>query len=151
MPTNRQAGAGEETRVGHGQGRPAGGAFFARVHILASAALVALLLAGCASADGPSAGITEAALAQGSVETVGAPASGAEADPRIAAGQSRAAPAPTGRQKPAELAYPTFGAPAQVGDRPVLTQQQRDSMQKNLENLASQREKDMLRQIEADE
>lgn len=133
--------------MGHGQGRPAGGAF-GPVHILAGCALVALLLAGCASAEGPSAGITEAALAQGSVEPAGASAAGPEADPRIAAGQSRAAPAPTGRQKPPEPAFPTFGAPAQVGDRPVMTPQQRDAMQKNLENLASQREKDMQRQIE---
>ncbi|WP_018390522.1 hypothetical protein [Ancylobacter sp. FA202] len=136
--------------MGHGQGRQAGGAF-GPVHILAGCALVALLLAGCASAEGPSAGISEAALAQGSVESAGVSAGGAEVDPRAAAGQSRAAPAPTGRQKPPEPAYPTFGAPAQVGDRPVLTQQQRDAMQKNLENLASQREKEMLRQIEAPE
>ena len=127
------------------------------MHLLAGGALLALLLAGCASADGPSAGITEAALAPAadSAESPGAPvaasAATAEADPRVAVGQSRAAPPPTGRVKPPELAYPTFGAPAQVGDRPVLTQQQRDAMQKNLENLASQREKEMLRQIEADE
>lgn len=142
--------------MGHGQGRQ-GGAGASRMHLLAGGALVALLLAGCASADGPSAGITEAALAPAadSAESPGAPvaasAATAEADPRVAAGQSRAAPPPTGRVKPPELAYPTFGAPAQVGDRPVLTQQQRDAMQKNLENLASQREKEMLRQIEADE
>lgn len=118
--------------VDHGQGRQ-GGRLVARTFLLACGALA---LAGCASLE-RSAGGSGAATTSGSGE------SGA-----TSADSSRAAPAPAGRQKPPEPAYPTFGAPAQIGDRPVMTPQQQQAMQKNLENLASQREKEMLRQIE---
>jgi hypothetical protein len=118
--------------VDHGQDRQ-GGRSVARTFLLAGAALV---LAGCASLE-------RSTSRPGAAATSGSAESGA-----TTADSSRAAPAPAGRQKPPEPAYPTFGAPAQIGDRPVMTPQQQQAMQKNLENLASQREKEMLRQIE---
>ena len=142
--------------LAHGQGRQGGGSV-ARMHLLAGCGLVALLLAGCASGEGPMGGISEEALAPaaGSAESAGVPVAasspGAGETARSVAGQARAAPVLTGRVKPPEPAYPTFGAPAQVGDRPVLTKEQSAAMQKNLEGLASDREKTMLRQIEADQ
>ena len=118
--------------VDHGQGRQ-GGRSVARTFLLAGAALA---LAGCASLERSTSG-TGTGETSGSAESVA-----------TSGDSSRAAPAPTGRRKPPEPAYPTFGAPAQIGDRPVMTKQQQEAMQKNLENLASQREKEMLRQIE---
>ncbi|WP_371345787.1 hypothetical protein [Ancylobacter sp. IITR112] len=97
---------------------------------------MALLLAGCASLES---------------QTAGPPPPGATAESAAASESARAAPAPVGRQKPPEAPYPTFGAPAQIGDRPVMTPQQQQAVQKNLETLASQREKEMLRQIEDDQ
>ncbi len=107
---------------------------------------MALLLGGCASADGIAGNAPVAAA--GGVESTGTPATNSAAS---ATGASRAAPVLPGREKEPEKAYPSFGAPAQVGDRPVLTKEQSAAMQKNLEGLASDREKTMLRQIEADQ
>ncbi len=121
--------------VDHGQGRQ-GGRAVAPKSLLAGCAMAALLLAGCASLERSTGG-----------DAAGA-ASGASESAASSADSSRAAPAPVGRQKPPEPVYPTFGAPAQVGDRPVMTKQQQEATQKTLENLASQREKEMLRQIE---
>ncbi|WP_421697414.1 hypothetical protein [Ancylobacter sp.] len=118
--------------VDHGQGRQ-GGRSAARTFLLAGAALA---LAGCASLERSTSG-SGAAATSGSGESAAA-----------SADSSRAATTPAGRQKLPEPAYPTFGAPAQIGDRPVMTPQQQQAVQKNLENLASQREKEMLRQIE---
>lgn len=142
--------------MGHGESRQ-GGARISRSYLRAGAGLgapllAALLLVGCASGlpgEGPETA-AEGALVESSALPA-APVASPPASDGTAAATSRAAPAPTGRQKPPEQPYPSFGAPAQVGDRPVLTKEQRDAMQKNLEGLASQREKEMLRQIEADQ
>ncbi|MCJ8143236.1 hypothetical protein MKI84_09940 [Ancylobacter sp. A5.8] len=47
-------------------------------------------------------------------------------------------------------AYPTFGAPAQIGDRPVMDAAARSKMQTDLETLATQREQQLLKEIEQD-
>lgn len=45
-----------------------------------------------------------------------------------------------------EMAYPTFGAPAQIGDRPVMTPAQTSKMESDLQGLARQQQQ----QVEAD-
>ncbi|MCK0208838.1 hypothetical protein MWN33_12440 [Starkeya koreensis] len=64
---------------------------------------------------------------------------------------SRAAPAPKGRQKEAEKTYPSFGAPATVGDRPTLTTDEAAKLQQNLETLAREREAKTVRELEQDQ
>jgi len=46
--------------------------------------------------------------------------------------------------RPAQYATPTFRAPAQIGDRPVMTPDQSSKMQSDLEALAKQREQQLL-------
>lgn len=50
---------------------------------------------------------------------------------------------------PAEnLAYPPFGAPAQIGDKPVMDQQTAAKTQTDLENLARNRASQVQQQID---
>lgn len=44
---------------------------------------------------------------------------------------------------------PTFGAPKQIGDRPVMDAASQTKMQADLETLAKQRESDAVKEIEA--
>lgn len=100
-----------------------------RLARLAGCALAGLLLAGCASMMPPE--MTSPAVApadQGAVDENGEP---------------------TAAVKPAPPAYPTFGAPKQIGDRPVMDAATRTKTQADLENLAKQREGEVLKDIEA--
>lgn len=47
-------------------------------------------------------------------------------------------------------AFPTLGTTAQTGRPPPLTPEQRDKLQKDLENLAKQREQKLKRSQESD-
>lgn len=64
---------------------------------------------------------------------------------------TRAAPPPKGRDKEKEKPFPTFGAPAKVGDIPVLTKDETSKMQSDLEALAREREAKALRELEEDQ
>ncbi|MFT0860112.1 hypothetical protein [Ancylobacter sp. G4_0304] len=96
----------------------------ARQRLLAAATLLAagLALGGCA-------GVAESLMP----DVTKWPEEGKKADPN--------APQP---------AYPTFGAPAQIGDRPVMDAAARAKMQTDLETLAKQREQQLLNDIEQD-
>ena len=92
-------------------------------------ALAGLLLTGCASMMPPE--MTSPAVApadQGAVDENGAP---------------------TAAVKPAPLVAPTFGAPKQIGDRPVMDPAAQRKTQADLENLAKQREGDAVKELEA--
>lgn len=131
---------------------------------------LALLLAGCAGAGGPSGIVTGEALdaatapAEGAAvetaplaanatgsATVSTPAASASSTGSRSDATSRAAPAPKGREKEPEKPYPSFGAPATVGDRPVLTTDEAAKLQQNLETLAREREAKALRELEQDQ
>jgi len=56
---------------------------------------------------------------------------------------------PTAAVKPAPPAFPTFGAPKQIGDRPVMDAKSQTQMQSDLENLAKSREGDSVKALEA--
>ena len=49
---------------------------------------------------------------------------------------------------PQDLPYPTFGAPKQIGDRKVMTPQETQQLETDLQGLAAQREKQMLNELE---
>lgn len=142
--------------MNHGETRQCGAAD-RRLRVLACVGMAGMLLAGCASAGGTSdlisgAAVESSAPEAGAVESAALPVAAETPAPATArTGLSRAAPAPKGREKTPEPEYPTFGAPAQIGDRPVMTKEQTEAMQKNLEGLAQQRENQMLRAIEADQ
>ncbi|QIB32456.1 hypothetical protein [Ancylobacter pratisalsi] len=91
---------------------------------------LALLLGGCAG-GGLTSGLSDESLAQ----AIGA-----------APKSEATAPAATGPYK--ELPYPNFGAPKQVGDRPVMTPAETEQMQSDLEGLAKEREQKMLKELE---
>jgi len=57
--------------------------------------------------------------------------------------------APTAAVKPAPPAFPTFGAPKQIGDRPVMDAASQTKMQTDLETLAKQRETNAVKELEA--
>jgi len=48
-----------------------------------------------------------------------------------------------------QLVAPTFGAPKQIGDRPVMDAKSQTQMQSDLENLAKSREGDSVKALEA--
>lgn len=114
-----------------------------------------LVLAGCAG--GPSSAITGEALdaVQAPTETT------AEAPPAppvvnrpvssLTASSGAEIPFSQLRGKPKDTPYPSFGAPTQIGDKPVMTPEERAKMQENLENLADKREGQFLREIEAEQ
>lgn len=153
---------------------------------------VALALAGCAGAGGPSGVITGEALeapaaggeavvatqetpaaepaateasvgqavppaataAAASAPAASAPATSpaaAETSSRTARDGSRAAPPAPPSGKPKELPYPSFGTPAQIGDKPVMSKEDTAKLQKDLETLAKEREAKALRELEADQ
>lgn len=133
---------------------------------------VALALAGCAGAGGPSGVITGEALeapttggeavvatqetpAAESAATEASSASSAtapaEASSRTARDGSRAAPPAQPSGKPKELPYPSFGTPAQIGDKPVMSKEDTAKLQSDLETLAKEREAKALRELEADQ
>lgn len=55
---------------------------------------------------------------------------------------------PTAAVKPAPPPAPSFGAPKQIGDRPVMNPADQTKMQSDLETLAKQREGEVLQDIE---
>ncbi len=56
---------------------------------------------------------------------------------------------PTAAVKPTPPPAPSFGAPKQIGDRPVMDAAARAKMQTDLETLAKQRESDAVKELEA--
>ncbi len=96
---------------------------------LAACAFAGLLLAGCASMMPPEMTAPSPAPAdQGALDENGVP---------------------TAAVKPAPPPAPSFGAPKQIGDRPVMDAASRTKMQTDLETLAKQRESDSIKEIEA--
>lgn len=96
---------------------------------VAGCAFAALLLAGCASMMPPEMTAPSPAPAdQGALDADGKP---------------------TAAVKPAPLVAPTFGAPKQIGDRPVMDAKSQTQMQSDLENLAKSREGDSVKALEA--
>ncbi|MCS0501833.1 hypothetical protein [Ancylobacter mangrovi] len=94
---------------------------------------VALILGGCAAIGDKSSDAPAETLAQ----AIGA---APKQDP------NNPNPAMTGA--PQDLPYPNFGAPKQIGDRPVMTPEETQKVQSDLENLAKDREQKMLQDIE---
>lgn len=78
-------------------------------------------------------------------------ATSAAGERRVTTDGARAAPPPKGREKEKEKPFPTFGAPAKIGDIPVLTKDESSKMQSDLESLAREREAKALRELEADQ
>lgn len=94
-----------------------------------SALGIALVLTGCAG------GGTSAPPGETLAQAIG-----------MAPPPDASAPAATGPYK--ELPYPNFGAPKQVGDRPVMTPAETEKVQSDLEGLAQDREQKLLKELE---
>ena len=96
---------------------------------LAGCSIAGLLLTACASMMPPEMTSPGPAPAdQGAVDANGAPTAAV-----------RAAPPPA----------PSFGAPKQIGDRPVMNPADQSKMQTDLETLAKERETNAVKELEA--
>lgn len=103
--------------------------------LLFVAATAGLGLGGCASPGSPGAAIA------------GEPAA-LPTTPTTTAAELKPSTFGVSGPAPQQYAYPNFGAPAQIGERKVMTPAETAKMQTDLEALAKQREQQLLQSSE---